>query len=352
MSAAFTAGEPATVWFLIACDDATTIRIRSGLTLREDADGNVRVLGAGDPEGWLRFTQVAGRLWAEVVDPAWTLSSGTRDLGRQLPIDASLELHLPHHAFAVSDALAVAPTRRTPIRLVPAAVAAQTPAATEPAARDLARLQKPEVPSLEPPGDVAPTPVPAIAPATRAKSPATRQEPVLRGAAAPADRRGASPPVAGIGRPAAALEPTSGGAGSTAPAGHRPVSVSRPPPAVSRAREPRPRYQVAREASLLVTAATLALFIVSLGFSTRVQTPTGGGGLAGSAVAATGTAEVTALRASVERMLRRSRAPDRATLAFAVEAYRSAHRELPDNASVEARLRELESLLAQSIPRR
>lgn len=279
-------GDPVPVWFLLARDGGTTIRIRPGLTLCEDTDGELRVLRDGHPEGWLRFAVERAGLCVELVAKTWRFKADGRDPGHRLNVDGPMHLELPHHAFLVSDSLAPG-TARTTVKLLRAvdplvvAVAGNTESA-------------------------------AAAPADRPTR--ARSEVPIRTATSRLDAAG-----------------------------------RRPSPGL------RARRKATRPVRGHVAAGLAGLTLaVSAGFSSSAWSPTTSGELTLSATpseadqeagVSTGAATLPGL---VEHMLAQSARPDRPTLEFAVEAYRSARRERPDDVRLSRRLNELEGQLART----
>ncbi|MEQ8860136.1 MAG: hypothetical protein RIC56_15950 [Pseudomonadales bacterium] len=302
-------------WFLLASGNRSTVRILDGLTVGEDERGGFEIARPNSASAWLRFDVEDQVLTLRVLARDMTLARGDTMVGTSVQLTDAAMLELPNHSFRItgpgaapagSDCPTYRLTRRYSINwLKPSlAVSGRAPAAT--GSRVAEFMESP--PSLEAVPEPVPEPAPTAAPAP-APEPASAPAPVSR----PRVGARAQPPRL-------AYEPR------------------RAAGAKQKARR--------RDMSWTTMTLTAVVYVVSLGLSGTVRTPvTDAEALKINApyVWSEGNAG-SDLLTEVEQLLQRQSPPDRATLEFAVEAYRLAEQRDPGRAS--ARLRALEAQLA------
>ena len=107
-------------WFLLAPGGSASMRIAPGLTLGEGSDGRLLLSPRHSQDVWVVFEADAGGLWLQVVSDAWRLAKGNHAPTERVRLDGRTSIRLPHHLFDVGASLTHAePSPRTEVALVP-----------------------------------------------------------------------------------------------------------------------------------------------------------------------------------------------------------------------------------------
>ncbi len=311
-------------WFLIGAENRSAVRIRDGLLIGEDAQGGFQIAKPGSPGAWLRFEVEEGGLTIRVVAREWTLSRNNSSSGTSCRLAGPANLTLPNHTLSIACSSGAPPGPDDPTIKLTQRYSINWLKPTPAADGAVSDARAPVPPSRRP------VSAPERAPQQRAAP--GRHRPIAPGSAGePAEP---TEPGRGIDQKQAVgridqvedIEPIPEPVPRPQPARPKPATLAvagRNPVIGSRRRSASRR----EEMSWSTLTLAVAIYLMGLGISTPVQTPVQEEALlSGSRLdwAAFDAGVGPGLLGEVELLLSRRSPPDRATLEFAIEAYRLA----------------------------